>query len=118
MKWGLGAFPEGMLHLANMTHLTLSCHYGVTQLPLGIARLNKLQVRRSHHAGPLSNTWTAGLISGGWGLPRLRSTRLFLSFLPKQHLCEGFALLALYEPFPRAPQGRFWAQSHTACARR
>ena len=47
VKWGLGAFPEGMLHLANMTHLTLSCHYGVTQLPLGIARLNKLQVRRS-----------------------------------------------------------------------
>ena len=50
VKWGLGAFPEGMLHLANMTHLTLSCHYGVTQLPLGISRLNKLQVRVSQGA--------------------------------------------------------------------
>jgi hypothetical protein len=45
VKWGLGAFPDGMLHLANMTHLTLSCHYGVTALPPGVSRLAKLQAR-------------------------------------------------------------------------
>ena len=45
IKWGLQNFPEGILHLTNMTHLTLSCHYGITQLPTGIAKLNKLEVR-------------------------------------------------------------------------
>ena len=45
IKWGLPEFPEGMLHLVNMTHLTLSCHYGITELPAGITTLNKLEVR-------------------------------------------------------------------------
>ena len=40
----LQSFPEGMLHLTNMTHLTLTCQYGVTQLPVGISKLNKLEV--------------------------------------------------------------------------
>ncbi|KAK9906656.1 hypothetical protein WJX75_005626 [Coccomyxa subellipsoidea] len=44
IKWGLPEFPEGMLHLVNMTHLTLSCHYGITELPAGITTLNKLEV--------------------------------------------------------------------------
>ncbi|BDA46295.1 probable leucine-rich repeat-containing protein 1 at C-terminar half [Coccomyxa sp. Obi] len=44
IKWGLPEFPEGMLHLVNMTHLTLSCHYGITELPAGITSLNKLEV--------------------------------------------------------------------------
>lgn len=47
IKWGLQNFPEGMLHLTNMTHLTLTCHYGITQLPEGLSKLNKLEV--SHH---------------------------------------------------------------------
>lgn len=46
IKWGLPEFPEGMLHLVNMTHLTLSCHYGIIELPPGITSLNKLEVRR------------------------------------------------------------------------
>lgn len=33
-----------MLHLVNMTHLTLSCHYGITELPPGITSLNRLEV--------------------------------------------------------------------------
>ena len=45
IKWGLLHFPEAMMQLTNMTHLTLSCHYGITQLPTSISRLNKLQVR-------------------------------------------------------------------------
>ena len=45
IKWGLPEFPEGVLHLVNMTHLTLSCHYGITELPPGITSLNKLEVR-------------------------------------------------------------------------
>ena len=45
VKWGLLHFPEAMMQLTNMTHLTLSCHYGITQLPTSISRLNKLQVR-------------------------------------------------------------------------
>ncbi len=45
IKWGLPEFPEGVLHLVNMTHLTLSCHYGITELPPGITTLNKLEVR-------------------------------------------------------------------------
>ena len=44
IKWGLPEFPEGVLHLVNMTHLTLSCHYGITELPAGITSLNKLEV--------------------------------------------------------------------------
>lgn len=44
IKWGLPEFPEGVLHLVNMTHLTLSCHYGITELPPGITSLNKLEV--------------------------------------------------------------------------
>lgn len=44
IKWGLLHFPEAMMQLTNMTHLTLSCHYGITQLPTSISRLNKLQV--------------------------------------------------------------------------
>lgn len=44
IKWGLQTFPEGMLHLTNMTHLTLTCHYGITQLPAGLSKLNKLEV--------------------------------------------------------------------------
>ena len=43
-KWGLLHFPEAMKQLTNMTHLTLSCHYGITALPQGISRLNKLEV--------------------------------------------------------------------------
>ncbi len=45
IKWGLPEFPEGVLHLVNITHLTLSCHYGITELPAGITSLNKLEVR-------------------------------------------------------------------------
>ena len=44
IKWGLQNFPEGMLHLTNMTHLTLTCHYGITQLPAGLSKLDKLEV--------------------------------------------------------------------------
>ena len=44
IKWGLPEFPQGMLHLVNMTHLTLSCHYGITELPPGITSLNRLEV--------------------------------------------------------------------------
>ena len=44
IKWGLPEFPEGVLHLVNITHLTLSCHYGITELPPGITSLNKLEV--------------------------------------------------------------------------
>lgn len=43
-KWGLLHFPEAMKQLTNMTHLTLSCHYGITALPQGISRLDKLEV--------------------------------------------------------------------------
>ncbi|DBA72783.1 TPA: hypothetical protein ACH3X2_010173 [Trebouxia sp. C0005] len=43
-KWGLLHYPEAMKQLTNMTHLTLSCHYGITALPHGISRLNKLEV--------------------------------------------------------------------------
>ncbi len=43
-KWGLLHFPEAMKQLTNMTHLTLCCHYGITALPQGISRLNKLEV--------------------------------------------------------------------------
>ena len=46
-KWGLLHFPEAMKQLTNMTHLTLSCHYGITALPQGISRLDKLEV--GHH---------------------------------------------------------------------
>lgn len=58
IKWGLPEFPEGVLHLVNITHLTLSCHYGITELPPGITSLNKLEVRLQalarvpHTAGP------------------------------------------------------------------
>ncbi|KAK9818369.1 hypothetical protein WJX72_011471 [[Myrmecia] bisecta] len=44
VKWGLQSFPERLSELSNMTHMTLSCHYGVTQLPTHISKLNKLQV--------------------------------------------------------------------------
>jgi hypothetical protein len=44
IKWGLQGFPEGMLHLTNMTHLTLTCHYGITELPENLSNLNKLEV--------------------------------------------------------------------------
>ena len=52
-KWGLLHFPEAMKQLTNMTHLTLSCHYGITALPQGISRLNKLEVcaNLAAHAG-------------------------------------------------------------------
>ena len=42
--WGLPEFPDGMLRLRNLTHLTLSCHYALTSLPSTITKLNKLQV--------------------------------------------------------------------------
>ena len=45
IKWGLQDFPEGMLHLTNMTHLTLTCHYGITELPETLSKLSKLEVR-------------------------------------------------------------------------
>ena len=32
--WGLPEFPDGMLRLRNLTHLTLSCHYAPHQPPL------------------------------------------------------------------------------------
>lgn len=48
-KWGLLHFPEAMKQLTNMTHLTLSCHYGITALPQGISRLSKLEVRPATH---------------------------------------------------------------------
>lgn len=54
IKWGLQDFPEGMLHLTNMTHLTLTCHYGITELPETISKLSKLEVRID---SPLSNTY-------------------------------------------------------------
>ena len=44
MKWGLQGFPEGMEHLVNITHLTLSSHPSITHLPLSIGKLTKLQV--------------------------------------------------------------------------
>ena len=44
IKWGLQDFPEGMLHLTNMTHLTLTCHYGISELPENLSKLNKLEV--------------------------------------------------------------------------
>lgn len=44
MKWGLQGFPEGMEHLVNMTHLTLSCHPAISQLPESLSKLSKLQV--------------------------------------------------------------------------
>ncbi|KAK9866273.1 hypothetical protein WJX84_010719 [Apatococcus fuscideae] len=43
-SWGLPEFPDGMLKLRNLTHLTLSCHYALTSLPSTITKLNKLQV--------------------------------------------------------------------------
>ena len=43
-SWGLPEFPDGMLRLRNLTHLTLSCHYALTSLPSTITKLNKLQV--------------------------------------------------------------------------
>ncbi len=43
IKWGLQDFPEGMLHLTNMTHLTLTCHYGITELPETLSKLSKLE---------------------------------------------------------------------------
>lgn len=53
IKWGLQGFPEGMLHLTNMTHLTLTCHYGITELPENLSKLNKLEVG-GHHILPVS----------------------------------------------------------------
>lgn len=50
-KWGLLHFPEAMKQLTNMTHLTLSCHYGITALPQGISRLDKLEVNLSQCMG-------------------------------------------------------------------
>ena len=44
-NWGLPEFPDGMLRLRNLTHLTLSCHYSLTSLPSTITKLNKLQVK-------------------------------------------------------------------------
>ena len=44
IKWGLQTFPDGVLHLTNLTHLTLSCHYGVTSLPDGLGALDALEV--------------------------------------------------------------------------
>ena len=55
IKWGLQTFPEGMLHLTNMTHLTLTCHYGITQLPPGLSKLNKLEVGTQHTSVPNKN---------------------------------------------------------------
>lgn len=46
-SWGLPDFPDGMLRLRNLTHLTLSCHYSLTSLPTTITRLHKLQVGRT-----------------------------------------------------------------------
>jgi hypothetical protein len=60
IKWGLPEFPEGMLHLVNMTHLTLSCHYGITELPPGITSLNRLEVRL--HAQFKQNTVMHGTV--------------------------------------------------------
>ena len=51
-KWGLLHFPEAMKQLTNMTHLTLSCHYGITALPQGISRLDKLEVNPPCCMGP------------------------------------------------------------------
>lgn len=53
-KWGLLHFPEAMKQLTNMTHLTLSCHYGITALPQGISRLDKLEVSLSCCMGSCS----------------------------------------------------------------
>ncbi len=64
VKWGLGAFPDGMLHLANMTHLTLSCHYGVTALPPGVSRLAKLQARARPREGPKTGRAEQNLCCG------------------------------------------------------
>ena len=57
IKWGLQDFPEGMLHLTNMTHLTLTCHYGITELPETLSKLSKLEVKPTpcpppHHPPP------------------------------------------------------------------
>ena len=57
IKWGLPEFPEGVLHLVNITHLTLSCHYGITELPPGITSLNKLEVSLQAVARVLLAAW-------------------------------------------------------------
>ena len=63
-KWGLLHFPEAMKQLTNMTHLTLSCHYGITALPQGISRLDKLEVSHSLLQVPASGRAVISVIVG------------------------------------------------------
>ena len=56
IKWGLQDFPEGMLHLTNMTHLTLTCHYGITELPETLSKLSKLEVSTFFHLHTLCSS--------------------------------------------------------------
>ena len=115
IKWGLPEFPEGVLHLVNITHLTLSCHYGITELPPGITSLNKLevrlQVRVPHRVGPpvqrpLLNAHTPHLPVPG--TVRQRSS----SVAPSQLTC-----CRAHAPARRAVPG-LWPASQSGASRR
>jgi hypothetical protein len=43
-RWGLPRFPDGLSRLTKLTHVTLSCHYGITSLPGGVSALRSLAV--------------------------------------------------------------------------
>lgn len=62
IKWGLQDFPEGMLHLTNMTHLTLTCHYGITELPETLSKLSKLEVSTFFHLQNLLEISASGTL--------------------------------------------------------
>lgn len=97
IKWGLPEFPEGMLHLVNMTHLTLSCHYGITELPHGITSLNKLEVWQSSYSS-FSASCALQHVSCCRGLGANTDLTLVLSPLPVDvsgHIC-GISVHACY----------------------
>lgn len=83
--WGLPEFPDGMLRLRNLTHLTLSCHYALTSLPSTITKLNKLQVgskrRASYPATCSPNTLFPryhAIVACGFSVTTLRDPPRFL----------------------------------------
>ncbi len=75
MKWGLQGFPEGMEHLVNITHLTLSSHPGITHVPLTVGKLSKLQVRVPQAAYLFFLVFWGGFVISSSGVEEMKWRR-------------------------------------------